>query len=45
MKKPKTPFEKWQMHIREEQVRIDRELEKHGERREYGPQSRKEAAK
>jgi hypothetical protein len=43
--KNETPFTRWQWFIRIQQIRLAHALHLAGERREYGPQSRKEAAK
>jgi hypothetical protein len=43
--KNETSFTRWQRYIRIQQIRLAHALQLAGERREYGPQSRKEAAK
>jgi hypothetical protein len=43
--KNETPFTRWQRFIRIQQIRTAHALQLAGERREFGPQSRKEAAK
>jgi hypothetical protein len=43
--KTETPFTRWQRYIRIQSWRINHALQLAGERREYGHQTRKEAAK
>jgi hypothetical protein len=43
--KQETPFTRWQRFIRIQQIRLEHALHLANDRREYGPQSRKEAAK
>lgn len=43
--KNETPYTRWQRFIRIQQLRLAHALQLAGERREFGPQSRKEAAK
>jgi hypothetical protein len=43
--KQETSFTRWQRYIRVQQIRTAHALQLAGERREFGPQSRKEAAK
>jgi hypothetical protein len=43
--KNETSFTRWQRFIRVQQIRLEHALHLANDRREYGPQSRKEAAK
>ena len=43
--KPETPYTRWQRYIRIQQIRLAHALQLAGERREFGAQTRKEAAK
>jgi hypothetical protein len=43
--KTETSFTRWQRYIRIQQIRLEHALHLANDRREYGPQSRKEAAK
>jgi hypothetical protein len=43
--KTETPFTRWQRFIRIQQIRLAHALQLAGERREFGPQTRKDAAK
>jgi hypothetical protein len=43
--KTETSFTRWQRFIRIQQIRLEHALHLANDRREYGPQSRKEAAK